>query len=334
MNTSDSLQALRRANPRAKAGFAESAQAAADTLHAQVVTSAVDAGAPAPRGGHSRPRRRLVRASTAGGLLAAAAIVAGLLMVGSPGVGPGVANAAAAVRNAATVTAASAERSGTAVVRITHDGEAWAGTTIRWHGRDLAVIGDFPRRPGKAGSKLLVVDGTMYGIDPGRGDWIVLGPPESIDPDSGTTPDEYLAAVAEDVGGVTLRRITDGMTGLTTRQLGDGSTVYSGTVAAGLVARESGFKEGRSIRVLPFGYVAHDEADNPAAPLQAAVTVGADGIVREITVTWGTSASAWTYTVAYSHLGATPAPVAPKARDPLRERLRAGRAGTATGSGR
>jgi hypothetical protein len=260
--------------------------------------------------------------------------VAGLLMVGSPGVGPGVANAAAAVRNAATVTAASAERSGTAVVRITHDGEAWAGTTIRWHGRDLAVIGDFPRRPGKAGSKLLVVDGTMYGIDPGRGDWIVLGPPESIDPDSGTTPDEYLAAVAEDVGGVTLRRITDGMTGLTTRQLGDGSTVYSGTVAAGLVARESGFKEGRSIRVLPFGYVAHDEADNPAAPLQAAVTVGADGIVREITVTWGTSASAWRYTVAYSHLGATPAPVAPKARDPLRERLRAGRAGTATGSGR
>jgi hypothetical protein len=330
MNTSDSLQALRRANPRDRAGFAESAQAAADALHAQIVTTAVDAGVPAPRG-HSR--RRLVRASTAGGLLAAAAIVAGLLTVGSPGVGPGVANAAAAVRNAATVTAASAERSGTAVVRITHDGQAWAGTTIRWHGRDLAVIADHPRRPGKVGSKLLVVDGTMYGIDPDRGDWVVLGPPESIDPDSGTTPDEYLAAVGEDVGGVTLRRITDAMTGLTTRQLGDGSTVYSGTVAAGLVARESGFKEGQRIRVLPFGYVAHDEAADPAAPLQAAVTVGADGIVREIAVTWGAGASAWSYTVAYSRLGATPAPVAPKARDPLRERLRAGKPGTAAGSG-
>jgi hypothetical protein len=140
--------------------------------------------------------------------------------------------------------------------------------------------------------------------------------------------------VGEDVGGVTLRRITDGMTGLTTRQLGDGSTVYGGTVAAGLVARESGFKEGRSIRVLPFGYVANAEADDPAAPLQAAVTVGADGIVREITVTWGTGNSAWRYTVAYSHLGATPAPVAPKARDTLRERLRVRKAGTATGSGR
>jgi hypothetical protein len=72
--------------------------------------------------------------------------------------------------------------------------------------------------------------------------------------------------VQEDTGGATLRRITDAMTGLTTRQLGDGSTVYSGAVAAGLIARKLGFKEGRSIRVLPFGFVAHDEAADPAAP--------------------------------------------------------------------
>jgi hypothetical protein len=140
--------------------------------------------------------------------------------------------------------------------------------------------------------------------------------------DSGTIPDEYLAAVREDVGGVTLLRITNGMTGLTTIELDDGSAVYRGTVEVGLIARESGFKEGQSIRVLPFGYVAHDEAANAAAPLDVAVTVAADDIVREIAVTWGTSASAWTYTVAYSRLGETPAPVAPaKARDLLKERL-------------
>jgi hypothetical protein len=40
------------------------------------------------------------------------------------------------------------------------------------------------------------------------------------------------------------------------------------------------------------------------------------GIVHQITVTWGTGAPAWTYTVAYSHLGTTPAPVAP-AYEPL-----------------
>ncbi len=35
--------------------------------------------------------------------------------------------------------------------------------------------------------------------------------------------------------------------------------------------------------------------------------VDADGVVREIAVSWGT----WRYTVAYSGLGSTPAPVAP-----------------------
>jgi hypothetical protein len=38
---------------------------------------------------------------------------------------------------------------------------------------------------------------------------------------------------------------------------------YSGTVAAGLIARKSGFRKGQHIRVLPFGDVAHDEAANP-----------------------------------------------------------------------
>jgi hypothetical protein len=55
-----------------------------------------------------------------------------------------------------------------------------------------------------------------------------------------------------------------------------------------------------------------------------AVTIAAEGIVRQIAMTWGTSASAWTYTVAYSRLGETPAPVAPaNARSLLRERLSA-----------
>jgi hypothetical protein len=320
MRTPESLQALRRANPRGKAGFAESVEAAADTLHARMVTTAGDAGAPAPRSGRSRQRRRLVRVSTAAvSLMAAASVAAAFLTVSSPG----VPSAAAAVRKAATVTAASAERSGTAVVRITHGGKLWAGTTVRWHDRDVEISRGYPRRPGP-GSKLLVVDGIMYGYgdEPDRAGWVKLGSPKNIDPGSGTTPDEYLAAVREDVGGATLRRISDGMTGLTTRHLRDGSTVYSGTVAAGLIARKTGFKEGQAIRVLPFGFVAHDEAANPTNPLHASVTVGADGIFRQITVTWGTGASAWNYTVAYSRLGTTPALVAPKHARSLRDVLR------------
>ncbi|HEX8863306.1 MAG TPA: hypothetical protein VGC06_30270 [Actinomycetes bacterium] len=72
--------------------------------------------------------------------------------------------------------------------------------------------------------------------------------------------------------------------------------------------------------MLPFGYVAHDEAANPTAARSAAVTVSAAGTVREISVTWGTSASAWTYTVAYQQLGATPPPAAPANARPLRDR--------------
>jgi hypothetical protein len=320
MTTSGSFQALRRANPRAKAGFAGSVEATADAVRTRL---AIDAGAPAPPTGHASLRRRLARGLAVGGALAAAAAVAAILVVAPPGAGPSVANAAAAVRKAATVTAAEAERSGTAVVRITHNDTAWAGSTIHWHGQDLSLTSDAPGRFGRAGSEFRVVGGTMYGID--DGDWVVLGSPDSIDPGSGTTPDEYLAAVREDVGGATLRRITDGMTDPTTRQLPDGATVYSGTAPAGLIARETGFKEGQSIRVLPFGYVAHDEAADPDAPLHAAITVGAGGIVREVAVTWGTGASAWTYTVTYSGLGETPAPVAPAGARPLRERLRAER---------
>jgi hypothetical protein len=303
MTISRSFEALRRANPRAEAGFDEEVDDAVAAVRARIAT--------APELRRTRPRRRrLVRASVGSAALAAAAGAAVFLTIGSPS-GPTVNDAAAAMRNAARLSAASAEQSGTAVVRITHDGELWAGSTLRWNGDDVAVSRDAPSRKG---AHLLVVDGTLYG-PAGDGGWLKLGDPASIDPDSGTTPAEYLAAVREDVGGVTLRRLTGGMTGLTTRRLDDGSTVYGGTVAAGLVARETGFKEGQALRVLPFGFVAHDEAADPSSPLKAAVTVGAGGVVHEIAVSWGT----WRYAVTYSGLGATAAPKAPAHAKSLRQ---------------
>jgi hypothetical protein len=267
----------------------------------------------------ARAAERSFRPTRLGTRIAAAAALAATIVAGTAVLDPRtseVESAVAAVRKAGTLTAASAERSGTAVVRIRHDGEIWAGTTIRWNGDDIALSDGVPRRaPARAGGELLVVDGIMYGIEHGDG-WVVLGPPESVDPDSGTTPAEYLAAVRDDVGGATLRRITNGMTGLTSSRLDDGSTVYRGAVAAGLIARETGFKGGQTIRVLPFGYVAHDQAADPAALLDAAVTVGADGVVRRIAVSW----PGWSYTVTYSELGATPAPAAPENARPLRRR--------------
>lgn len=312
---SESLEALRRANPRAETGFTEAVEAAGEEVRARLAPPV------APELGQIRavPRRRLVRTSAAGAALVAAAAAAVSLTVGSPGGDPIVEDASAAMRKAATISAASAEQSGTAIVRITRNGELWAGSTLRWSDEDVAVSSDFPRRPGHAGSKLLVVGGTLYGIDALDGGWVVLGKPGNIDSGSGTSPAEYLAAVRADVGGATLRRITAGMIEQTTRQLDDGSTVYSGTVAAALVATETGFKGGQPIRLLPFGYVAHGAAADPTSSLDVAVTVGADGIVREIGVSWGASRSGWTYKVTYSGLGATAAPVAPANARPLRE---------------
>jgi hypothetical protein len=223
----------------------------------------------------------------------------------------GVEDATAAVRAAAAASAAPAERSGTAVVRITHDGELWAATSLRWNGDDLAVSRRTPTR--RPGAELLVVDGMMYGIDV-EGAWVELGSPQSIDPGSGTTPAEYLAALRRDAGGDTLRRIADGMTGATTTMLADGSTVYEGRAPAGLVATEAAVKGGEPIRVLPFGFAAHDEAADPSSLVDVAITVGPDGRVRAIAAAWGT----WTYRVAYSGLGTTAAPAAPADARPLR----------------
>jgi hypothetical protein len=188
-----------------------------------------------------------------------------------------------------------------------------AGKTVSWFGEDLSIAESSPRWPG---GELRVVDGMMYGHDE-EGRWIELGSPDSIDPDSGTTPDELLAATRADVSGDTLRAISDGMTGLTTEQLDDGSIVYRGEVAAGLIAPEAGFKEGEHIRVFPWGYVAHDEAADPDALLELTVTVSADGLISQLAVEWGNGGSVWTYAVTYRDLGTTGPILAPENAQPF-----------------
>jgi hypothetical protein len=304
MTTARSLHALRRANPRTDADFPRSVEAVWHAVEQELAHPAAAASAPAP------PRRRRNLAGLAAVIAVGAAAGVALLAIGRTG--GGVEDATAAVRQAAAKTAASASDSGTVSVQITNGGHVWGVETIRWHGDNLAVERDAPQRSTrKPGAVLLLVDGLMYGIDVEDGGWAVMGRPESIDPDSGTTPSERLAAIREDIGGATLRRLTAAMRGSTARRLEDGSTVYRGTAPAGLVAREEGFKDGQSLRVLPFGYVASGRAADPSALVDASITVGPDGVVREIVASWGSGASSWSYAVAFSGLGTTPSPVAP-----------------------
>jgi hypothetical protein len=106
----------------------------------------------------------------------------------------GVANATA-IKKAVTLTAESAQQSGTVNVRITHDGELWASKVIQWNGDNLEITDNSPGGP-SSGSPLLVVDGIMYGHDPHYDGWVEVGPVSSIDPGSGTTPPTSLARFA------------------------------------------------------------------------------------------------------------------------------------------
>ena len=311
MSTNESLEALRRANPRTDPDIGRAVE---------VVRARIGTPEPVTPAVPTRRRRQRVAGAFAVASLTAAAAAAALLGIGMPGGGSGVVGverAEAAVRAAATSTASSAERSGSVTVRITHDGRSWAAKTVSWNGDDLSLVDLIPGRDGRVGGELRVVDGMMYAPDPAGRGWVEMGSPDSIDPGSGTTPAEYLAAVRQDVGGATLQRLTGWISSLAARALADGSTLYSGEVAARAIARETSFKEGQEIRVLPFGYVARDEAANPAALLRAELTVGPDGIVRELAVSWGT----WRYVVSYSGLGTTAAPVAPAEARPFDRRV-------------
>jgi hypothetical protein len=73
---------------------------------------------------------------------------------------------------------------------------------VDWNGSDLSISNEDPSRPGPR--DLRVVDGIMYGHDPETPDRCDgLGSPDSIDPGSRTTPDDYLAAVRDNTAGET-----------------------------------------------------------------------------------------------------------------------------------
>jgi hypothetical protein len=98
-----------------------------------------------------------------------------------------------------------------------------------------------------------------------------------------------------------------------------GDAVRARVATAGAVSEpRTSFPRGRLLGGVfaPFGNVAHDEAADPSAPLDTALTVGPEGVIRRISVRWGS----WRYTVTYRNLGATAAPVAPANPRRLRER--------------
>ena len=130
------------------------------------------------------------------------------------------------------------------VDRDDRDGLPWAAKTVLWNGADLSVTDDAPSlRAARANCAWSPARCTHR--DPETpGAWGELGSPDSIDPGSGTTPDDYLKRSRADVGGVTLRRITESMTGLSTARTETVARSTPAPVPAGVLAPETGLKEG------------------------------------------------------------------------------------------
>jgi hypothetical protein len=107
------------------------------------------------------------------------------------------------------------------------------------------------------------------------------------------------------------------MTNPTSTHGDDGSTTYQGNLPAGVLARETGAKINPEVRVLQYGYVAHDEASDPSSQVAIAITVGSDSRIQEISANWG-GVSNWTLRMTYFDLGSAPALSKPDDVEPLR----------------
>jgi hypothetical protein len=289
----DELELIERFAPQE--GPDEAIRRRAESRLAEAISRAGQ-HATARRAGPRRPLRPIAVV-----VAVAAAIVISVILVNvlSPAGGGGAQNAYAAVDHAGAATATAARHSGKVVVLVTHSGKAYAGETVRWNNGNASVK---CTGVGSCG-ELLFVDRVLFTKNDGS--WTKV--------DKGGLPNymrqRYVSPALQSMSRSTFRRITGGMQHLKIKPGHNGTTIYSGREASGVLTRDP--NTGERIRVLPFGFVAKGAAANPASILSVSLTVGSDGIIQGIDVAWGTGASAWGYGVTYSNLGRTPPLTAP-----------------------
>lgn len=273
MPSTESLEDLRRANPRNQPGFTEPVDEY-ESLRAQIVATEVAA----PRRSTPRrlPRRRLVSVSTAGALLVTTAVLSGVFLSGGS-----TPSAYAAAEKAVAATFASTVDSGTIFTRVYGDGSGsvTVTSTVRWNGSDISVTaGDF----GVGGEvRARLVGGEAYEQDPG-GHWThyaggAFGYPRALK--------MALASAQADVAGKTVRTVLAHMIGSIEKiDNADGSTTYTGT-----------------------------QIEPDSTRVSVVMKVSGDGLISHLSVEERTSDGSitWMATRDYSGLGSTLAIEAP-----------------------
>jgi hypothetical protein len=308
MPADTSLQSLRDANPRNRPGL--DGEDRYDALRAQIVSTPPPALRALP---HPSARRRMVGLSAAGATaLTAAAVVAGLTLSAAS---PPSAYAAATKALAATTAAAS----GTETATVVNGSSSYTLDTTRWNGTGIAMMRG--QRSGLGSDRqLLLVGGGVY-VQSAGGTWLHYASASDVGPKLG--PIVQLAR--SNAAGNMAEHILTLATGLQRTTQPDGTTIYTGTIpddngGPGLAPGDDELIQ--IIKSLRSG-------NEPGAPdgyhdgLQLQMTVGADGLVEKVSLTFkqqhtGSSANngTSTWTVTYSQLGSTPPITAPGTATP------------------
>ena len=240
---------------------------------------------------------------------ATAAIVLGLTVSASS-----PSSAFAAARRALAATAAAP--SGTLATTVLHAGVTQTTDAARWNGGDIAFTpGDGPIQ------QLLLIGGGMY-AQTSEGTWLHYADASNVGP----KPLGGLMQLAHDnIAGVAPQQILALATNVQRTAQPDGTTLYTGTIPSnslnpaivpGNDAITNMILGAQKRSDMMFGAGA-EPAGNQQSDLQLQMSVGGDGLVRQVSVTFqkeGTGSRAadgtYTWTVTYSQLGNTP-PITP-----------------------
>jgi hypothetical protein len=245
---------------------------------------------------------------------ATAAVVLGLIVsAASPPA------AAAAARRALAATAAAP--SGTLTTTVLHAGVTQTVEGARWNGNDIAFSPEDGPVP-----QLLLIGGDMY-VQTSDGTWWHYANASDVGP----KPLGGMAQLAQDtIAGTTPQQILALATGVQKTEHPDGSTIYTGTIPSSSL-NPATVTGNDAITSMILGAQKRTDIMSGAGPnqenapggqqndLQLQMSVGADGLVKQVSVTFqqqGTSSSAadgtYTWSVTYSQLGNTP-PITPPA---------------------
>ena len=235
--------------------------------------------------------------------VATAAVVLGFTVSAAS---PSAASAAAQRALAATAAAPS----GTMTTTVLHGGVTRTIDATRWNGHDIAFSTGFDQFP-----QLLLIGGGMY-VQTSGGSWLHYADASDVGP----KPLGGLTQLAQDtIAGTTAQQILSLATQVQTTVQPDGTTVYTGTIPSGSI--NAGNDPGNNAIIsmilgaqkrtdMMFGAGKGDAPGGQPNDLQLQMSVGGDGLVRQVDVTFQQDGS-YTWSVRYSQLGNTPPITAP-----------------------